>query len=114
MRTFKVTTSHNVFIDDYENGEGKQVNFYQQTSEQNAESVKTAIENHFKNVIYLPFNFNETDTNEDKTVMYWNALVDENNEQPHEGDIERWKKGTRDLYSNNIDIEVKELINVTF
>jgi hypothetical protein len=46
--------------------------------------------------------------------MYWNALVDENNEQPHEGDIERWKKGTRELYSNNIDIEVKELINVTF
>ena len=37
-KQFKVTTYHNVYIDSYENGEGKHVNFYDITSEVKAET----------------------------------------------------------------------------
>jgi len=69
-KQFKVTTFHTVHIGSYENGEGKQVNFYSIDTEVKAETIREAIEHHFNNTIFLPFKFEEAETNEDKTVMF--------------------------------------------
>lgn len=113
-KQFKVTTYHEVYIDSYENGEGKQVNFYTINSEVKAETPREAIENHFNNVIYLPFKFEEAEVNEDKTIMFWSCLVDEDNGHAQLSQIEKWKKGEKELYSNNIDIMVSEITPVKF
>jgi hypothetical protein len=114
MKTYEVTTTHTVYIDDYVNGEVDQVNHYQQTSKQKANSPREAIENHFNNTLYLPFNFDRAEPNENNEILHWSNLVDENNEQPTTGDIERWKNGTRELYANNIQIAIKELTTIKF
>jgi len=113
-KQFKVTTLHTVFIDSYENGEGKQVNFYVIDSEFKAETPKEAIENHFNNVIYLPFKFDEAETSEDKTVLWWSNLVDEDNGHAQQSQIEKWKKGEKELYSNNIEIMISEIVPLKF
>ena len=113
-KQFKVTTYHTVFIDSYERGEGKQVNCYDIESTQRTETIREAIENHFNNTIYLPFKFEHAETNEDKTVLYWSNLVDENNEEPSKYDIEKWKKEEKELYSNNIEITISEIVPLKF
>jgi hypothetical protein len=114
MKTYEVTTTHDVYIDNYEDGETKHVNWYQQTSKQKANSPREAIENHFNNIIYLPFNFDRAEPNDENTILYWGALVDENNEQPTAHDEAQWKKGEKELYSNHIEIEIKELTTIKF
>jgi hypothetical protein len=114
MKTYEITTTHDVYTDNYEDGQTKHVNWYQQTSKQKANSPREAIENHFNNTLYLPFNFDRAEPNDENTILYWSNLVDENNEQPTTGDIERWKNGTRELYANNIQIEIKELTTIKF
>ncbi len=113
-KQFKVTTHHTVFIDSYENGEGKQVNFYTIDSEVKAETPREAIENHFNNVIYLPFDFNKAEISEDKECIFWSCLVDEDNGHAQLSQIEKWKKGEKELYSNNIEIMVSEIIPTKF
>lgn len=114
MKQFKVTTYHTVHIDSYEQGEGKQVNFYELVSEIKAETIREAIEEHFKNTVYLPFEFDRAEVNEDKTVMFWSNLVDADNSEPNTSEIEAWKKGEEELYSNNIDVLVSEIMPLKF
>lgn len=113
-KQFKVTTHHTVYIDSYEQGEGKQVNFYELISERKAETPREAIEEHFKNTVYLPFEFDKADKNEDNTVMYWSNLVDADNSEPNTSEIEAWKKGQEELYSNNIEIMISEIVPLKF
>jgi hypothetical protein len=114
MKTFKVTTYHTVYIDNFEQGEGKQVNFYTIDSEQKAETIRQATEQHFNNTVYLPFEFDKADKNEDNTVMYWSNLVDADNNEPNKSEIEAWKKGEEELYSNNIEIMISEIVPLKF
>mgnify|MGYP003508894439 CR=1 FL=1 len=114
MKQFKVTTNHTVHIDSYEQGEGKQVNFYTIDSVIKTDNIQLAVENHFNNVVYLPFQYSNADYNEDKTVMFWSCLVDADNSEPNTSEIEAWKKGEEELYSNNIDIMVSEIVPLTF
>lgn len=114
MRKFKVTTSHTIYVDSYEQGEKNQVNYYTMESIQKTETVREAIENHFNNTVYLPFNFDKADTNEEKDAIFWSNLVDENNAEPSQYDIEEWKKGEKELYSNNTTIFIDEIISLKF
>ena len=114
MKTYKVITQHDVYIDSYENGEGKHVNFYQLISELKAETPREAIQEHFNNTVYLPFDCDKAETNDEGDTMYWSNLVDENNDEPSAHDIEQWKKGEKELYSNNSYIKVQELTNILF
>lgn len=114
MKTYKVITQHDVYIGSFTEGEGKHVNFYQLISEHKAETPREAIEQHFNNTVYLPFKFDEAETNEEGDTMYWSNLVDENNEEPSAHDIEQWKEGKRELYSNNQHITIKEVVGINF
>lgn len=114
MKTYKITTQHDVYIDTYENGEGKHVNFYTLTSECNALNYQDAILNHFNNTVYLPFDFQHAEINKEQNLIFYSHLVDEENEKPSNYDIEKWKKGEKELYSNNIIISAEILENVIF
>jgi len=114
MKTFKVITIHNVYIDSYNEGEGKHVNSYDIESIVKAETIREAVEHHFNNTIFLPFNFEQADTNEDKTVLWWSNLVDEDNGHAQQYQIEKWKKGEKELYSNNIKIMISEIVPLKF
>lgn len=114
MKKFKVTTIHSVYIDNFEQGEGKQVNFYTLDSEQKAETIRQAIEQHFNNTVYLPFEYESAEISEDKISMYWSNLVDEDNAEPSTYDVEKWKKGEKELYSNNIEIMIEEITPIRF
>tara|TARA_R110000868_G_scaffold409072_1_gene693858 strand:+ start:575 stop:925 length:351 start_codon:yes stop_codon:yes gene_type:complete len=113
-KQFKVTTIHTVYIDSYNEGEGNYVNSFDIESTQKTETIREAIENHFNNTIYLPFNFEHAETNEDNKVMYWSNLVDEDNNEPSKYDIEKWKKEEKELYSNNIEIIISEIVPLKF
>jgi hypothetical protein len=56
----------------------------------------------------LPFDFDKAEISEDKTLIFWGCLVDEENEEPYPHDLEEWKQGKKELYSNNIIILVNE------
>lgn len=114
MKTYKITTEHNVFIDNYENGEGKSVNFYILKSECKALTVQDAILNHFKNTVYLPFDFKHADIDKDQNVIFYSHIVNVDNEKPTETEVEKWKKEQIELFSNNIIITAQELNDVIF
>lgn len=114
MRKFKVTTSHTVYIDSYKQGEGKHVNFYTLKSEVITHTIQEAIQEHFNNTVYLPFDYSKCDADEANEAIFWSNLVDENNEEPSKYDIEKWKKEEKELYSNNSYITIHELIRLKF
>jgi hypothetical protein len=114
MRTIQVTTQHEVYIDDYKQGELNRVNSYNIESVYKCLTIEDAINNHFANHLYLPFEYKNAEKSEDKKAMYWSALVDENNETPNIYDIDKWKEGKKELYVNNIYITVSEIVNLTF
>lgn len=114
MKKFKVTTIHTVCIDDFKQGEGNQVNFYTLDSEQKAETIRQAIEQHFNNTLYLTFDYKSAEISEDKICMQWSNLVDKDNAEPSTHDIEKWKKGEKELYINNIEIMIEEITPIRF
>ena len=114
MKTYKITTIHNVFIDNYENGEGKHVSSYDLTSECKALTVQDAIINHFNNTVYLPFDFQHADIDKEQNLIFYSHIVNVDNEAPTQYEFEKWKKGEVELYANNIIITAQELTNVIF
>lgn len=114
MKTYKVITTHDVYTDDYENGEGEHVNFYQMDSIEQAETPREAIQKHFNKTLFLPINIEEAEANEEGTALLWANLVDEDNMKPSKHQLEEWKKGKLTLYSDHIEIRVKELTDIKF
>jgi hypothetical protein len=114
MKTYKITTEHDVFIDSYEEGESKHVNSYSLTSDCKALTVQEAIINHFNNTVYLPFDIKHADIDKEQNLIFYCNLVNVDNEDPTEHELEEWKKGKIELYNNHIVISAQELTNVIF
>jgi len=113
MRTFKVTTEHDVYIDDFKEGEKDYVNSYTITSEIEAETPKEAIEKHYKQQLYFEFSFEYCqEDEEEKNKIHYCNLVDVDNCEATEEDKKLWKKGKKTLYANNTVCTIQELINV--
>jgi alkyl hydroperoxide reductase subunit AhpC len=53
------------------------------------------------------------DESESKNVLNYSVLVDVDNHQASNYDVLSWKEGNLKLYSNNMYIIIKELIEVT-
>jgi len=118
MKTFKIISSHSVFIDNYNDGELKNVNNYSLNATIKAEDPRKAIELYFKKELFYNFNFEnsyipheEEDDTEENTLIY-DVLVDFDNIEANERSIKSWKKGKETLYNNNIFITIFELTPV--
>lgn len=114
MKTFKVITTHDVYTDDYKNGEGKHANFYEIDSTEKAETPREAIQKHFNKTLFLTINIEEAEANEEGTALLWANLVNEDNTEPSQYQLEEWIKGKLILYSDHIEIRVKELTDIKF
>ena len=111
MKTFKIHSAHDVYIDDYEQGELDRVNGYTLTNEVEANDVWEAIEKYFKTTLYYDFKkVNSSKSDEVENELHYSVLVDVENLEANERQIEKWKQGKEKLYSNNITITVYEII----
>ena len=111
MKTFKIRSAHDIYIDDYEQGELDRVNGYTVTNEVEANDVWEAIEKYFETTLYYNFKKdNSSKSDEVENELHYSVLVDVEKLEANERQIEKWKQGKEKLYSNNITITVYEII----
>ena len=114
MKTFKIYSAHDVYIDDYEQGELDRVNGYTVTNEVEANDAWEAIEKYFETTLYYDFKKdNASKSDEVENELHYSVLVDVENLEASEKDVQLWKRNLKKLYSNNITITVYEIIETT-
>jgi hypothetical protein len=115
MRTYFIKTNHEIEIDEFNEGLTNLVNTYNLEDKIQAETPREAIEKYFSSVLYYNFTFANAyimhleEGGEDKNVLIYDILVDEESQEPTETDIENWKKGEKTLYNNRIYLKIYEL-----
>ena len=111
MKTLKIHSAHDVYIEDYEQGELDRVNGYTLTNEVEANDAWEAIEKYFETTLYYDFKKdNASKSDEVENELHYSVLVDVENLEASEKQIEDWKQNKQKLYSNNITITVYEII----
>jgi hypothetical protein len=115
MKTYFIKTSHEIEIDEYKNGLTKYVNSYNLDAQIKAETPREAIKKYFKNILFYSFDFKNAyifhleDDSEEKNVLAYDTLVDEESNEPTESEIKLWKKGEKILYNNRTYLKIYEL-----
>ena len=115
MKTYKIKTTHEVFIDKFNEGELDFVNAYSLSGEVKAENPENAIVKYFKNQLYYYFDMNfayvphQKEETETKNTLHYSVLVDNNDNQASKKEVEEWKEDKLTLYSNNIFLTIYEL-----
>lgn len=113
MGKYIVTTNHDVYVDDFNTGEGVRVNGYNRCNTVEADNAVSAIEKHFYKLGY-PIDMSRAEVGEDGDCYHWSTLVDVENAVPSVLHEELWQEGKFTLYSNNMTITVEEVISVSF
>jgi hypothetical protein len=120
MKKFIISSTHEVYKDDYNEGETDYVNGYSLKSKIiNSETTKEAIQKYFEDELYYKFNVDyayidhEEDIDASKNTLHYSVLVDNENSEASEYEIELWKKGELELYANNIFLTIHELTEAT-
>lgn len=110
---FKVNATN--YKDSYEEGQGDQVNSWQNQELIKAETLDLAIEKLFETKLYFTYKkkfaqVNDCDASINNVLEYSN-LVDEDNSEVLESSqkYQDWKAGKIDLYSCDLSIEIFEL-----
>jgi hypothetical protein len=110
MKNYKIKSVHDIYIDSYEQGEVEQSNSYTLNSEIQANDINEAISLYFENVLFYKFDFANCSISDDKKVIHYSVLCDSENSEASKSEMELWKKNKLTLYSNNIEIEIFELV----
>lgn len=108
MGRYRIVSWHDVYVDDYEQGEIKHVNFFCLSGIYDAVNYQQAVEEHLNEHGYN-LGMENCEVYKDTNSLLTSCLVDENNVQPNGYELEQWKKGKKVLYSDSMSIEVKEL-----
>jgi hypothetical protein len=125
----EISSFADVHIDDYQQGELDHVNYFENTTKTFCSTPETlkadildALESYVENVIYTTYNeddIKEQLENRDDSNFFVSVLVDNDNREPNDAQIARWKAGEETLYIqdncitisvNGTDIEC-ELLN---
>ena len=110
METFLIECSHNIYVDNYENGELDNVNNFDTDGKYSAGSVYEAIEKHLYSLGY-DFNKDFCQLDEEQTnVVFYSVLVDVENYQASSYDILSWKENKLNLYSNNMTFYIYNVV----
>jgi hypothetical protein len=110
MKTFVVKSFHDVYLDNYENGEGEQVHSYSLKSEINANDKKEAIQKYFDEFLFLSFDYSLC--HEEENEIQYSNLVNIENEEATEEQKELWRNDKAILYTNISLVKVFELTQV--
>lgn len=105
MNEYLIKSYHNIYVDDYNEGEGYHVNSYSMTAFIKAPDAGNAIQQYIENCLYYKFNSNYLDTSSEDISCYYDVLVDDESTEATEVDRELWKNGELKLYNNQIMIE---------
>lgn len=115
MKYYKVKSYHDVYVDDYNNGEGENVNSYVLNGEVQADSLKEAVNAYLNDNLGYNLGFENCEVcPEDKNLVQTSCLVDADNLEPSNTMFEAWRAGTVKLYSNHIDMFIYEVNEVDF
>lgn len=110
MRTFQITSIHDVYKDSYEKGEQEAITSYLLDEIVEAQTILEAIEIYFKDNLGYSFNKDLSDIEDNR--LHYSVLVDADSIEVNDKQKELWKKGLIDLYTDNITITVKEVVDV--
>ena len=115
MKTYIVKSYHDIFVDDYKEGEGKNVNSYTLSGEVRADTPKEAVNIYLNGNLGYNLGFENCEVcPAEKGLVQTSCLVDADSLQPSEQVVKMWENGEAILYANNIQIYVYELKEVTF
>lgn len=118
MKTYIIKTSHEIEKDSYNDGLISHVNCYNLEQQIKATTAREAIQNYFENYLYYTFDFkaayilHEEEENEAENILFYDVLVDEENNEATEKEIEIWKKDKLTLYNNRIHLSIYELTKI--
>lgn len=115
MKNYIVKSFHEIFVDDYNEGELNHVNGYALSDEVQADNAQEAVNKYLQGNLGYDSDFKNCEVNpDDKTIVQTSCLVDVDNMQPRNRDIELWKRGEVKLYVNHINMTVYEVNEVSF
>jgi hypothetical protein len=112
MKTYIIKTSHEIEIDTYKDGLTNYANSYSLKSEIKAATPREAVQKYFDEYLYYNFDIksayilHEEEENEATNVLFYDVLVDEENNEATEKQRELWKKDKLTLYNNRIYLEI--------
>jgi hypothetical protein len=112
MNEYLIKSYHEIYVDDYNKGELDFVSAYNLSSHVYAEDLKEAIKWYFENYLYYDFNYEQLGIDDNIEYVWYDVLVDYENDKPKEYQLERWKKSELKLYNNHIRIELYEVKQV--
>ena len=111
MKTFFIECEHNIYLDNYNEGETENVNNYDTKGMYKTEDNIQAIEKHLHS---LGYSFNkdyiQADEEDKKQNKIWySVLCNSESEEANEKELENFKNGSINLYANNMTIYIYEL-----
>jgi hypothetical protein len=115
MKQFYFNVNATIYKDDYKEGQGDQVNSWQNQELIEAETLDLAIEKLFETRLYFSYKkeFAQIQDCDDSinNILEYSNLVDENNSEVLESGkkYQAWKAGKINLYSCDLSIEIFEL-----
>lgn len=101
---YLIKTYFDVYEDDYNEGEGLAVNWWQHESEHNA--IESALQQHFEQ---LGLSYDANFLLEDDGNRWYSWIVDADNNEATESQAELWKQGKLNLYSLHANIKIYKL-----
>lgn len=118
MKTYIIETNHEIEKDTYNDGLIGYVNSYNLKSEIKAADQREAIQKYFEEYLYYTFDFksayilHEEEENEATNILFYDVLVDDENNEATEKQRELWKKDKLILYNNRIHLTIYELTKI--
>jgi hypothetical protein len=115
MKHFYFNVNATIHQNDYEEGQGKQVNFWQLQEHVKAENLTLAIKKLFETRLYFAYKKEFAQVNDCNdsinNILEYSNLVDNDNCEILERDkkYQDWKAGKINIYSCDLSIEIFEL-----
>ena len=114
MSDYLIKSYHEVFEDNFNEGEGNHVNGQMSQGQVTADNLQEAVQKYYENHLLFPFvKENISDNEENEFFLHDSVAVDVENSAASDYDIKKWQSGEIKLYSNLFAIEVSELVPVT-
>lgn len=113
MKTFLISSSHDIFVDDFESGQGELTSSDEILNELViADNWRDAVDSYLQGTLNFDLDMSKCEVNEDNQIQTA-CLVDAQNIQANKGEIERWKLGEMVLYSNTITMTIHEVVKIS-
>lgn len=117
MKTYSIVSIHEVFEDNFENGEGKHINTYDLNEVIKADNVQDAINKYLEYTVFTELQFKDLEISDCGNFLNTERLVDIKSEDATNKEIESWKQGKIKLFNEIIHLnalEVFELVQINF